>query len=91
MNSKDQQAHRCPHCGSKLLRWQTPIDSTWGGAIRLVCFNDECSYYVRGWEVMMEQQHVSCSYRYLLDPETGYSGPVPVWSRDALRDGILND
>ena len=38
----------------------------------------------------MEQQYgVSVSYRYRLDARSGGSSPIPVWSRDALRDSIL--
>lgn len=81
----------CPHCGSSLQQWQTPIDSSWGGAIRLVCFNDECPYYVKGWQVMMERQAISASYRHMQDPNSDWSGPVPVWSKNALRDGIIKD
>ncbi len=87
--TSNQHEHLCPHCGSKLKRWQTPEDSTWGGAIREVCFNDECPYFVRGWDVMMERQCISASYRHMLNPATGNASPLPVWSRDALKDGIL--
>lgn len=82
--------HQCPHCGATLRRWRTPEDSTWGGAERLVCFNDDCPYFVRGWEVMMERQAQCCSYRHLFDPATGYTGPLPVWSKDALKEEILD-
>ena len=84
-----EQTHTCPHCGDELENWQTPEDSTWGGMIRLVCFNDECPYYVRGWDVMMENQCVSASYRCIYNPKTGISSPLPVWSKSALRDGIV--
>ncbi len=92
MNSKPSKiTDVCPHCDATLKRWQTPYDSTWGGAVRLVCFNDDCPYFVKGWETMMERQQVSCSYRFLMDPNSDYTGPVPVWSKDALKDGIIED
>jgi len=87
--SNQNTTHKCPHCGEEMKRWLTPIDSSWAGEIRLVCFNDDCPYFVRGWQVMMERQAVSASYRHLLDPETGYTGPVPVWSNEALRESIV--
>ena len=88
-NPSEDTVRRCPHCDSELLSWETPYESSWGGAIRLVCFNDECPYFVRGWELMMERQAVCCSYRHSIDPETGASSPVPVWSKEALKDGIV--
>jgi hypothetical protein len=42
-------------------------------------------------QVMMERQAVSASYRHMLDPDTGWTGPIPVWSAKALRDGIIED
>ncbi len=88
--TKSDKTYTCPHCGETLKKWQTPDDSTWAGEVRLVCFNDECRYFVRGWEVMMERQQASASYRHLFDPKTGYVGPLPVWSRDALKDAIID-
>ena len=85
----EEASHTCPHCGAELKKWQAPEDSTWGGMIRLVCFNDDCPYYVRGWDVMMERQCVSASYRCMHNPKTGTSKPLPVWSKTAHRDGIV--
>ena len=79
----------CPHCGKKLQRWANPELGSWGGGSQLVCFNDECPYYVRGWRWMDERFAVSASYRFRCDPETGETGPLPVWSKDALRESIV--
>ncbi len=81
----------CPHCQSSLTRWQNPPMASWDGDFQYVCFNDECPYYVRGWAWMQDQFNAHASYRYRLDPTTGETGPLPVWSRDALRSGILAD
>jgi hypothetical protein len=80
----------CPHCGGLLKNWATPAESSWGEGFQCVCFNDECSYYVRGWEWMKEKYNVNVSYRYRCDPKTGETGPLPVWSEDALKAQVVD-
>jgi hypothetical protein len=80
----------CPHCGEPLARlglnemvFDHPFD--------LVCFNDDCPYYARGWGWMEQQYGVHASYRYRYDPVLGFESAVPVWSSDALRTSIVSD
>lgn len=80
----------CPHCGTRLDRLALP-DTIADHAFDLVCFNDECSYYVRGWAWMEQQFGVKTSYRYRLDPTTGFASPIAVWSPTALRSSIMPD
>jgi hypothetical protein len=72
-----------------MVRWQNPSLSSWSGEFQFVCFNDDCGYYVRGWAWMRDHFNVNASYRQRLDPTTGETGPLPVWSADALRSSIL--
>ncbi len=65
------------------------MENSWGPDYQLVCFNDECPYFVKGWEWMREKFQQNVSYRYRYNPQTGESGPLPVFSKTALRGGIV--
>ncbi len=81
----------CPHCGHKMNKWENPENSSWGMGYQLVCFNDECPYYVKGWEWMRTQFRQNASYRYRYNPQNDEYGPLPVWSAEALKSGIIED
>jgi hypothetical protein len=38
---------------------------------------------------MKEKFSQNISYRYRLNPINGESGPIPVWSKDALKNFII--
>ena len=84
-------APSCPHCGQVMQKWHNSPDLLWESEYQFVCFNDECPYFVRGWQWMETQYHVHASYRHRINPQTGKSGPVPVWSAAALKDQIVPD
>ena len=81
----------CPHCTVPMKKWKVPPDSTWNEEWHWVCFNDECVYYVRGWEWMQGKYNHHASYRHRLNPANGTAGPLPVWSPDAHKDYIIED
>lgn len=88
---QDAALRSCPHCDSRMLKWYTPPDLSWGTPYQYVCFNDDCGYYVRGWTWILQQYNKEASYRHRFNPFTGESGPVPVWSPTALRTRIMKD
>ena len=89
MSSPKKRIH-CPHCGNQLQPFDMPLESGWDSGYHLACFNDECPYYVRGWEHMSAAYERQVSYRYRVDPATGHASPLAVWSPTALRDRILD-
>lgn len=92
MSPADHAARRtCPHCASPLVRVAMPENGGWSDLVHLVCFNDDCDYYARGWTWMHEHYAVRASYRYRVEPATGVASPLAVWSPTALRDRILED
>lgn len=86
----DQPAS-CPHCGEELKKWIVPDGASWDDECFFVCFNNECSYYVRGWKWMKEQYNQDASYRYALNPNNGASLMIPVWDEKATRQMIVDD
>lgn len=90
-NGTEEPKDFCPHCGEKMLRWLNPDDSSWGMGYQYVCFNDDCPYYQRGWKWMKDHYNVTASYRYRYNPETGETGPLPVWSPKAGRGNIIEE
>ncbi len=78
----------CHHCESKLVKWTVPVESSWNEEYFYACFNDDCSYYLKGWEHMKEKFQQRTSYRFAISPDTGSSLMIPVWSASATRNLI---
>ena len=91
MTKSENDKMLCPHCGVKMLTWQPPMEGNWGINPQYVCFNDDCEYYVNGWEWMRSKYDQNISYRHRYDPETDDSGPLPAWSSQAHRDRVIDD
>ncbi len=83
----------CPHCGQRMKKWLIPDSpfNIWTNEYMYICFNDQCPYLVRGWDVMTRQGNASMSYRQMFNPENGSLTPMPVPNLKALKDGIMEE
>jgi SAM-dependent methyltransferase len=84
------KGNACPHCGSEMDPIRTPLESSWGGELHHICFNDDCSYFTNSWEALENQGIEKTGYRCRMDPRGG-CGPAPVWSEDALKDLVVTE
>jgi SAM-dependent methyltransferase len=82
--------HACPHCGSEMNPIRTPLDSSWGGEMHHICFNDDCTYFAKSWKALEGQGIDKTGYRCRMDPR-GCCGPAPVWSENALKDLVVTN
>lgn len=87
---------RCPHCGQEMSTLRVPPYNFsdglgWGTDFLYVCFNDECSFFVDGWDRMMDFYGQKASYRCMCYPETLETGAIPVYSNDALKGTVFDE
>ena len=83
----------CPYCGEKMRKWavpDNPFAQTWDNDFMYICFNDACSYFVKGWDFMYRDGNRGVSYRLMYNPEKDRCMPIPVPTRQALKEGIVD-
>ncbi|MDP3029597.1 MAG: zinc ribbon domain-containing protein [Deltaproteobacteria bacterium] len=90
-----EEKPKCPHCGQEMSDYAVPPYNFsdglgWGVTSLYVCFNDQCSLFVEGWESMMNFYGQKASYRCMCHPETMEIGAIPVFSHDALKGGMFD-
>jgi hypothetical protein len=96
LEGKKQQikhTHQCPYCDSKMKKWavpENPFEVTWDNEFMYICFNDHCSYYVRGWDHIYQSTKRMASYRFMYNPDKDVCAPIPVPSPKALRESIID-
>ena len=83
---------RCPYCEDKLKKWAVPDNPfvhTWDNDFMYICFNDECPYFVRGWDRMYKETNQGMSYRLMYNPRNHCCGPIPVLTPNFLKESIV--
>ena len=88
---KNQPPPVCPHCDGLTVKMSLPLEAGYDTDFFYVCFNDECPYFIRGKRLMWEKYRVQSSYRYRVNPVNGKPAPLPVWSKDAMKNHIIKD
>jgi SAM-dependent methyltransferase len=89
-----KQTLQCPYCSERMKKWavpDNPFACTWDNEFMYICFNDECPYFVRGWDHMYREGNRGASYRCMYNPESDCCSPIPVPSPKALRESIIED
>ncbi|MBF0459353.1 MAG: hypothetical protein HQK99_15795 [Nitrospirae bacterium] len=90
------EAPNCPYCGQKMSKIEPPAFNIgdglgWCTPYLYICFNDECSFYVKGWEQIMVNYGKTASYRCMYDPESGNMDAICVYAPDGLKGQIIED
>lgn len=79
----------CPHCGAALSKWpvpQTPF-TEWPEEYLWVCLEDECAFYVCGWQTMAKQGIADMSYRFWYSADRDTCGAAPVHGAGDMKPG----
>jgi SAM-dependent methyltransferase len=77
----------CPYCSAPMGRYEPPVtvfEIDYGVDELYVCFDDACEYYRRSRRWMRSQGHPGFTYRFMFNPATGATGPLP----DSLWGGL---
>ncbi len=92
-DSKELAAsHKCPYCGQVMRKCSvqdSALFSDWDSEYLYICFNNECPYFVEGWDYMFYQGNGITSYRFCFDPANGAAYPIPAKTYNAMRESII--
>lgn len=87
---------KCPHCNTEMNLWEVPPISFsdglgWGVPYLFLCFNDDCSLYVDGWQNIEENFGQKASYRCMCYPGTEQFECMPVFSPVGATGQVIDD
>ena len=91
-----QKKPACPHCGTEMNIWEVPSINCgdglgWGTPYLYICFNDECSLYVKGWDNIKDNYSHNASYRCMNYPGTEQFELITVFSPVGATGQIVDD
>ena len=87
---------KCPHCGEEMNLWEVPPITVgdglgWGTPYLYICFNDNCSCYLQGWDHLKKNYAQTASYRCMNYPGTETFEILPVFSSMGGRGQVIDD
>jgi len=82
----------CPYCGERMKKWAVPQNmfTTWPNEFMYICFNDECPYFISGFEAVAKMGNAG-SFRLMYDPLTDTCQPVAVINKRFLKESIVDE
>lgn len=88
-----KDTRRCPHCSTPLRKWQVPANPfvEWDAEFMYICFDDQCPYFMRGWNAMYRDGGRGLSHRFMYDAIHDRCLSIPVLTINALKDGIVDE
>ena len=92
----EMERPKCPHCDKEMSLWEVPPMTFsdglgWGSPFLFLCFNDECSLYVQGWEDLEENFAQRASMRCFNYPGTNQFECMPVFSPMGAKGQIIDN
>jgi hypothetical protein len=85
----------CPHCSGEMTLCHAPPVHVgdglgWGSEYFLVCLNNSCPLFVKGWDHIANQYGHVGSYRHMAIPNTKETYSMMVATRDAFTGSIVD-
>lgn len=87
-----KQRLECPYCGTGLSKVEVPVTpfTEWVSDHVRVCMNDECPYFLFGWDAMADQGG-SGSYRFMYEPAINNCYMIPVSNKLDLQEYVIDE
>ena len=78
-----KEAPTCRYCNATMEKMDAR-HLEWGTTFLWVCYNNECTFFKKGWDHMMKTVGQLVSYRFMITPDNGSQGVIPAFSSEYL-------